>query len=477
MTEYTSSPEAIQEYMTSQERTAHWLQKVKGESPFRSPSVAPSKFEDALFPSRPPSEAESSNSVPPRMLLRYGDGRPDEPIPHVSDIYGAVKSNHSQQADVDMPQTRGHTMPLPSRHASRSTILGHFEGEAPTPRSHSSRSKNHRDKAHSHSSSASRNKGPAVPPLAVDIPRSPRHGTPSHKRSRSLPLERKRSSRPSEHPALSAPSSHSFHPAPMVQSLSQDSARARHSSSASPKIKFIPSPWHSQAVQKELDERARRHHPPAIVYAPAHGSRAHYSPPAIYNHPPLISPTGVVLSQPLPPSSPAVRPTTSRYPPLVATPYPSAGARQPSLPHLSQDGRDEKDKRSHKSAKNSSIRSPSSQSHKSTVMGDDMGRHHRRHNSSPASDDSGSTYYVIPHAGQKVHVINPEESICTSTTAVQSPASAAISPNVLKKPLIQRLLDLRPKLFSFASSSKSSFKGSATSKTSRSTPSSGATKV
>ncbi|KJA24303.1 hypothetical protein HYPSUDRAFT_53893 [Hypholoma sublateritium FD-334 SS-4] len=101
MTEYTTNPQAVREYMSAQQRTARWLQGVAGRSEGAacySPSAPPSILEDALVPSAPPSDADSSHSSPPKMILRYGDGRPDVPIPHA-----ARRPPHGQRTRSDAP--------------------------------------------------------------------------------------------------------------------------------------------------------------------------------------------------------------------------------------------------------------------------------------------------------------------------------------------------------------------------------------
>ena len=81
MTEYITSSYAFREHMSSRDRTARWVRSHSPtESKFYSPSLPPF-VTDELVPSSPPSEAGSSHSMPPKMVLRYGDGRPDIPIP------------------------------------------------------------------------------------------------------------------------------------------------------------------------------------------------------------------------------------------------------------------------------------------------------------------------------------------------------------------------------------------------------------
>jgi len=56
------------------------------------------------------------------------------------------------------------------------------------------------------------------------------------------------------------------------------------------------------------------------------------------------------------------------------------------------------------------------------------------------SQNSGSTYYVLPAHGQKVHVINPSpaQSIVTATSTTKSPNSP-FAPTFGRKPFFQRL--------------------------------------
>src|ERR1700735_1916292 len=84
MTEYTTDPEAIAHYLATRTRTAHWVDSLSGKT-LVTPSVPPSLVsdtDDGL--SSQDSDAESSHSLPPRMVLRYPDGRPDVPVSTVS---------------------------------------------------------------------------------------------------------------------------------------------------------------------------------------------------------------------------------------------------------------------------------------------------------------------------------------------------------------------------------------------------------
>ncbi|EIN12119.1 hypothetical protein PUNSTDRAFT_140968, partial [Punctularia strigosozonata HHB-11173 SS5] len=78
MTEYTDDPEAIMEYMNARDRTKNWVvshSQAVASGAFYSPSVAPSVRTHESNSSDPDWDAESSKSIPPRMELKYGDGR------------------------------------------------------------------------------------------------------------------------------------------------------------------------------------------------------------------------------------------------------------------------------------------------------------------------------------------------------------------------------------------------------------------
>jgi hypothetical protein len=80
MTEYTTDPEAIAHYLAARARTAHWVDSLTGKA-LAAPSFPPSLVsdtDDGL--SSQDSDGESSHSLPPRMVLRYPDGRPDVPV-------------------------------------------------------------------------------------------------------------------------------------------------------------------------------------------------------------------------------------------------------------------------------------------------------------------------------------------------------------------------------------------------------------
>ncbi|KAF9495821.1 hypothetical protein BDN71DRAFT_1506362 [Pleurotus eryngii] len=382
MTEYTTSSQAYREYMSSRERTARW---VNAHSPtktrFNSPSVAPSVI-DGLLPSSPPSEADSSHSLPPQMVLRFPDGRPDVPIPHDLDASasGPVSRAHT------LPQAAGARRPYPDYSPPSGPeeirILPSRTGQAPPPTSQT-RSQSLPRNAYSPSSRPSIQPPPPPPP--------PPPGA-MHRSKPRLPLALP--------PPIHTPPESAPLPLPAPQ----------------PQVTFDPqhipgsSAWHpyTDKVTNRRQPIKQHGHPPAIIYAPSHHSKSRYAPPAILSHPPPRGPGGVVYSHSIP-----------QYP----TPYPSAM----SSSHLTSVHEED--------VRRGGMSRPRHDRSRSATLADDPhhGHHGRRSSvSSFVSNDSGSTYYVLPSGRQKVHIIAPEPSIYTATSTTKSPSSP-------KRPFFKRL--------------------------------------
>jgi hypothetical protein len=80
MTEHNTSPDAIEVFTSSKERTAYWVHSYSpNQDQFHSPDSPPSVVEEL---EEHESDEDSTHSLPPKMVLRYGDGRPDIPISH-----------------------------------------------------------------------------------------------------------------------------------------------------------------------------------------------------------------------------------------------------------------------------------------------------------------------------------------------------------------------------------------------------------
>ncbi|PFH51716.1 hypothetical protein AMATHDRAFT_2817 [Amanita thiersii Skay4041] len=78
------------EFTTAHERTAYWVQSHSpNDVAFYSPSAPPSEL--GVFIPSPPSDASSSHSLPPKMVLKYDDGR-YIPIPPADHLHESSRS-------------------------------------------------------------------------------------------------------------------------------------------------------------------------------------------------------------------------------------------------------------------------------------------------------------------------------------------------------------------------------------------------
>ncbi|KAI0754177.1 hypothetical protein C8Q80DRAFT_350737 [Daedaleopsis nitida] len=435
MTEYATDPETIQEYMSARDRCANWV-NVHGQGlSFLSPSSPPSMLSDEDAPSYGPSvsDASSSHSLPPRMLLRYEDGRPDVPI--------------SQRHD------RAHPPHSSSRHSQSRA------GSHPAPEISGAR----------HAQSLSYASGSRYAPTArhlIDPPRSPEN-------IRVLPSRQPdEAQRPASHSRVpvppvqtifpqNQPSIHDRAPGPLADPLHTSNRTvftptSRHRASSSQPIPVIASPdnlsspthshpapggsrfYEQPGMAPSVGPSGLPYHysPPAIVYAPSgrHG-RSNYQPPAIvyspssHGHRRAPAP-GIAYSR----SDPLPHPT--QYSPqhnAGGTPFPSTHGStshrerpraQSTTEHTQSRGR-----RSNPAPRDRMrTRSPTPSLSQSDT----------------SSDTSGSTYYVLPSPGQKVQIIVPNSaSVYTAKPSTRSPRTPS-SPSSAgtgspKKPFFARL--------------------------------------
>ena len=353
MTEYTTSSHAFREYMSARDRTARWVQSHSPtEGEFYSPSLPPAVI-DGLVPSSPPSEADSSHSTPPKMVLRYNDGRPDIPIPHPGPGHGMGKQ--SSKAYQNSPQTSSSSSRVRSGSSSESPVFN-----PSSRRDHESPEEIR------------------ILPSSGEVPISSR---PSHARSQSLP----RSSLRQRPPAPDVP----FIPPPHLQTQTpyydQGSSLLGPQPVSPPQQVNFAQPTHPWPPRHGHP----KHTPPAIVYAPSHRShQPHYAPPAMFHHPPRMGPNGMIYSH--------SAPVPGQYPPAYPTPYPSVLGG--SSHHHSSSAHD--------------IRGPGGRdlSH-SRSLGRSTRIDPASSSTSLTSQNSGSTYYVLPAQGQKVHVIVSSRSL------------------------------------------------------------------
>ncbi|KAJ7080383.1 hypothetical protein B0H15DRAFT_856936 [Mycena belliarum] len=392
MTEYTTSSEAIRDYLSSKERTKHWVRsRVEPPEQCYSPSVPPSILNDPdAIPMSPPSDAGSSHSLPPKMVLRYSDGRPDVPIPVQHDDPYKMKRGGSKGSSKLRPResVRSQTLPTPNRSRTGSHGAPHVPEEI------------------------------RILPSHVDAPRSTTH---SHTRSKSLPRN--------AYSQFQDPMPEMPPPPPAQRGLPGPLPPP------GPLVTFSQPPPHPQPWNGYGPPPGRRHPPPPIVYAPSHRARPHYAPPAMFSHPPKIGPNGVIYSH--------SAPVPSQYPPKYPTPYPSAVPSSRDMSVVNEERRSgsrtprrERSRLRHE--QRNGKRSPASSSSSLTD-----------------SQGSGSTYYVLPTGRQKVHVIHTDASASSASPSHSPTSHSPTSPRGVKKPFLQRLLGFSERLFSDSGRSSS----------------------
>jgi hypothetical protein len=361
MTEYTTSPQAVQVYRSSRERTEHW---VRSHSPyhsqFHSPESPPSVVGDIEFEERD-SDDGSSHSLPPKMMLKYGDGR-DIPISHWHyDNGGPYKG--SSHASSSRPHPHGH----PHHPHDRSWSAGDaYPTSTRAPRYPEYTGYNHPSARDAHR---------AVPedlePEEIRILPSDPHATPYDARN-----EKYRPRRTSEpyrrEPVHSAPHKEVLETPLPSYVPNHAHAHAHTHALAPPPVTYS----HSQPIPQQYEQHhpahshSRHRPPPSIVYAPgSHHNPDHYAPPTIVYAPTKAPGMTYTVSAPTGSGFP-------QYPRITAAPYPAVHSHLSSIHEEPRYG-------SRAPSRENTTRAPS-----------------------PISEvDSGSTYYVIPTPGQKVKVL------------------------------------------------------------------------
>ncbi|KAH9933015.1 uncharacterized protein B0H18DRAFT_985150 [Fomitopsis serialis] len=496
MTEYTSNSEAIREYMSARERTAQWIQAhtPNGTVPaFVPPSYPPSMISDSDAPSYGPSDSdeESSHSLPPRMVLRYNDGRADIPI---ATEYNPHNGTYSRQA----PKMRSaEPRSIPTHRRSKS---GPYAQPAERGPSHV---------VSRHAQSLSYASQPVVEPRAMpEPPRSPESIVilPSRQGSQNTQStsQTAESLPPFSQPSQPHPSSHTFDAALQVplppstisqipQQPSRFGSASHHSShpsqhgiltaNLSPHSQPVPGPTpraatsfaHHAPSSRVQSQLPYHYSPPAIVYAPSSKhSRSHYAPPAIVyspsatHHAPSRHAPSMTYSHsaPLPQAPPHQRAGSSVYHSAQG----SLRSRRPGSAIPEEDPRMagrydrsvDRDRGRSRSRGRSVARTrtpaesvmyiadhelppdePRAQTPSDSFDDEDEGR----------TQASGSTYYVLPTPGQKVKLIVPGSgSIYTATSTTKSGHSPQSAHSGPKKAFFQRIFSI-PKLSGSSSSS------------------------
>lgn len=423
MTEYTSSPEAIQVWSSARERTAHWIKRQNGDDfDLLSPSVPPSILSDEDALSYGPSDSESSSSsIPPRMLLHYTDGRPDIPI---SRDARHIRSRSYSQSHA---QPRGF-IPPEADYAMSSSRSGRFGAPSHHPPVPSAPSR--------HAQTLSYASGPFLgPPHQAHItpPASPEHivvlpspqgedppnashtaaaGVPSHHsqpiRSRAATLTSVHHPQPlpagsggypsnrSQQPTLHAPSPrHAFNPSHISRQAAQSPQLAYSQSDPLPS----GSARYAEHTSRPDSRLPYAYAPPAIVYAPSSrhpGPR--YAPPAI-----VYSPSAHAHQGPARGAAPSIAYSQSDPLPHGHTPRYAPGPPPSSrgvTPHADPRG----STRSRGHARSHSV-NPGHRRVRIQGQSQSSSRSPTPPLSDAGSQTSGSTYYVLPTPGQKVQII------------------------------------------------------------------------
>ncbi|KAH9939480.1 hypothetical protein B0H21DRAFT_878535 [Amylocystis lapponica] len=406
MTEYTSSSEAVREYMSSRERTAHWVSthsRGGGEHSFVSPSHPPSLISDIDSPSFGPSDSDagSSHSSPPRMVLRYADGRPDVPIA------------------MNMPRP---PPPQYSHHThSRSGSQAQLDPQRASQMNGYAQSLSYATSHHT-----------ATPHPPITPPRSPE----------SIVVLPSRQATETPHSAIHAPPNSLNHnqygsrvpSRPPSSQAAHHTTHSHHSNGVQPpQMGAQPHLEHAQSQPLPTPQNGGT----KFFEHSVRGSRApsqlpyNYSPPAIthgYRARAGSTPYASMAGSASVPLSPVERqrPAGPRY------------NRSQSRGRAENAGQGRPNTRGGVAFEDSP--SPPSRSPSPSMDGDESDR---------GSRTSGSTYYVLPSPGQKVKLIVPNSSsiyTATSTTkSAHSPQSAHSGAEGPRKPFFQRIFSI-PKL-------------------------------
>ncbi|THH07895.1 hypothetical protein EW146_g9174 [Bondarzewia mesenterica] len=421
MTEYTSSPEAIAQYRSSRQRTAHWVTTHTPSTtvftdPFRSPSLV---FDSDDGMSSPASDAESTHSLPPRMLLRYHDGR-DVPI---------------YPDDPDTTFTGDKVM-------DRKPIALEVPPHPPPPPQARPRSATH-PPSNAHSSPPAHYITTHPPPSALYIPPP-----------QPIMLHPSQLSQEPEHihirPSPTSPASASHIPSSAIPNPNRSSHPRSKSS------KHSHSHAHSQQSQQSSQSSHTAYSHPSLrmIYAPPGPTHSHPPPPPHPNSNPILSPSPVYAFPTYPPPDPSKleslrshrsskhRPSSASAaspPAIIYAPskHASAYAYNPPLIQRSLSQHPSHSHSSHPPAPTLAVSSsdptplPSQppshpyphQAFKAPIRSHSRGRLYEHFSRTPSpmdgddveSEASGSTYYVLPSPGQKVTVVPPIAPAYTTT--------------------------------------------------------------
>ncbi|KAJ3768775.1 hypothetical protein FB446DRAFT_649879 [Lentinula raphanica] len=414
MTESYISPQDVAQFYSSQDRVRNWI-TTHADHVFTSPNLPPSELDNEEGLSSPPSDVESSHSVPP--VLENIDGR--EPLaPYTTK---SPKSSLGRKS-----RFKSNQLSNPSHERSR---VGNTPPYSPVLISDSRRE---REKLRSHSPEEIQ----ILPSASDEIPPVPSGS--HHSRSRSLPRDAFSPSR--NHDPMPPVSPYGPTAIPMQTEMSP------------PVIPMLPSPGPYAGLARTQpppltpwNPYTNAHNPPSIIYAPSNNSRTNYHPPAILSYRPVTGPNRIFYSHSVPPAQAQI--AHAGYPSVHGTFVPQEEPRRSHHHKHSSESRHSSSRHRDKSVGSAK----SGKSGKSSKSKDTTSRR-------SDSQGSGSTYYVLPTARQKVHVLVRPQTLYTATTTTQSPTTPISPSGSIKKPFLQRLLGGFAERFSSSGSSKGSLR-------------------
>ncbi|KAI5121757.1 hypothetical protein M0805_009570 [Coniferiporia weirii] len=268
MTEYATTPSALEEWNAQRSRTKDWVQSSLTPELCSPPSRAPSAGSDferrSLWDGsgwEPPSECESSVSVPPTMMLQYSDQRKVLVSPTQSEMGGWKARGKSKEGTE-----RGNRAPSHHTHAAASS-----QKRTPTDPVEAAH-------VQSHSSSARLAQAAAIP-LPDSHPSSSAKSRPDGSRKiddngstvgKQRFMSGRSSSRPAPYfptPPASAAHSHSQSLSP-VSPVSPSRHSQNHSQAPSQVTSRPPPPAHSNSISTSLSTVPE----PIIIHPPAPGA-------------------------------------------------------------------------------------------------------------------------------------------------------------------------------------------------------------
>ena len=504
MTEYTTSSEAIREYLTSRERTARWVQQHYGHDvELLSPSVPPSSISDSDAPSYGPSDSEeSSQSLPPRMFLRWTDGRPDMPVSSSSNYARSRSQSHPypySRRDESPDSVQRHPHPAHSNFHPSAGSRHPSAALASSAHSRHAQTLSYATAPFQGPLGQQDDIAPSLPEHIVVLP-SPQEGDPpqvpgavpshvSHSHHGSQHLSRTPTAHAVHHPQP-IPAGGAYPPLPSHQSTIH-APSPRHAYNPSHASHVSRHATHSPAMQQSHSQPLPVAHggaypsrpgtalpytysPPQIVYAPSskHGGGSNYAPPQIVYSPPQQHG-----------GAPSITYSQSAPNPL-AYQHPRHGmSTAPSGPRVAVDSSRSRSRGGARGHGHTGSQVPSSHGRSKSISTRDRYGDDSRRGRSPTrsgSDTSGSTYYILPTPGQKVQIIvstgsqisdgsivdhvlgsqppSGAPSLRTATSATkasQYSQHSPHSPHDAKKPFFQRIFQI-PKLASSSTGSTTS---------------------